>query len=93
MLKIEIQRAAAKALQRLPPKHRKQVARKIYGLRENPAPQDSKKLKGALSAYRRADIGEYRIIYRVDDDILRVSLVGKRNDMSVYRQYRQKIRG
>jgi mRNA interferase RelE/StbE len=93
MLKIEFQRAATKAMQRLPPKHRKQVARKIYGLRENPAPQDSKKLKGTSSAYRRADIGEYRIIYRVDDDTLRVFLVGKRNDMSVYRQFTRMLRG
>lgn len=93
MLKIDILRAAARALKRLPPKHQRQVARKIYALREDPAPPDSKRLKGTASAYRRADAGEYRIIYRVDDDTLRVFLVGKRNDMSVYRQFARILRG
>ncbi len=89
MLKVDILRAAAKSLRKLPPKHRKQVARKIYGLRDDPAPSDSKHLKGTSATYRRADIGEYRIIYRVDHDTLRVILVGKRNDQEVYRQLKK----
>jgi mRNA interferase RelE/StbE len=36
-------------------------------LREVPEPQDSKQLVGHPE-YRRVDIGEYRIIYRVDGD-------------------------
>ena len=37
----------------------------------------------------RADIGEYRIIYRYDDDVLYAPTVGKRNDDDVYRQLRR----
>lgn len=91
MLKVDILRTAAKSLRRLPPKHRKQVARKIYGLRDDPAPSDSKHLKGTSATYRRADVGEYRIIYRVDHDTLRVILVGERNDQEVYRRLRRRL--
>ena len=32
------------------------------------------------------DIGEYRIIYRIEEDLLKIALVGKRNDSAVYRE-------
>ena len=51
---------------------------------EDPEPPDSSPLVGY--PYRRADIGEYRIVYRVEEDCLKVALTGKRNDDEVYRQ-------
>jgi len=51
---------------------------------EDPEPTESSQLIGY--PYRRADIGEYRIVYRVEEDCLKVALVGKRNDDEVYRQ-------
>ncbi len=50
----------------------------------NPKPHDSKKLKGY--PYRGTDIGEYRIIYRVEEDVLKIALVGKRNDSAIYKK-------
>jgi mRNA interferase RelE/StbE len=50
----------------------------------NPKPHDSKELKG--QPYRRTDIGEYRIIYRVEENVLKIALVGKRNDSAVYKK-------
>jgi len=50
----------------------------------NPKPRDSKELKG--HPYRGADIGEYRIIYRVEEDVLKIALVGKRNDSAAYKK-------
>ena len=50
----------------------------------NPEPHDSKELKGY--PYRRADIGEYRIVYRVEGDVLKITVVGKRNDSDVYKK-------
>jgi len=32
------------------------------------------------------DCGEYRIIYYVDGEVLRVPLIGKRNDDEVYKR-------
>ena len=43
------------------------------------APHDSKQLIGS-PLYRRVDIGEYRIIYRVEKDTVKIAVVGKRND-------------
>ena len=88
MLKIEIAKRAAKLLARLLPKHARQLAIKIQDLRMNPAPHDSKLLKGH-APYRRADMGEYRIIYFVQGDILKIDLVGKRNDDEIYKQLRR----
>ena len=34
----------------------------------------------------RVDSGEYRIVYTVTEDTLRVVLIGKRNDDEVYRR-------
>ncbi len=50
----------------------------------NPEPHDSKELKGY--PYRRADIGEYRIVFRVEGDVLKIAVVGKRNDSDVYKK-------
>lgn len=88
MLKIEISKRAGKFLSTLPPKQGRKLAVKIQQLRENPEPNDSILLKG-FSPYRRADQGEYRIIYFVHEDILKVDLIGKRNDEDIYKQLRR----
>ena len=82
MLKIDISKQAAKFLLKVHPKHGKQIARKLMELRINPTPTDSIKLKGF--AYKRVDIGEYRIVYYVKSEILYIVVVGKRNDDEVY---------
>jgi len=52
-------------------------------LMADPEPPDSILIKG--SPYRRADIGEYRIVYQVRNNCLFVFVIGKRNDDEVYR--------
>jgi mRNA interferase RelE/StbE len=86
MLPIELQPAARRFLETLPPKQFRQVVRKIFALADDPAPSDSRLLKGY--PFRRADAGEYRIIYDLAECGLRVVLVGKRNDDDVYRRLR-----
>ena len=89
MLKIEISRRAEKFIRTLPSKQKRQIAGKILDLRTDPAPHDSIRLKG-YDQYRRADIGEYRIIYFVrDSSILVIFLVGKRNDDDIYKQLKR----
>ena len=77
-------------IEKMQPKHAKQVLLKILGLCKDPRPSDSLQLKGNAEGYRRADSGEYRIIYRVYGDFLEVHLIGKRNDDEVYRQFLRK---
>lgn len=86
MYKLDITKSAAKFIANLQAKQFRQVVSSILTLRENPEPHDSKQLKG-YSEYRSKDIGEYRIIYRVVDDTVYISLVGKRNDSDVYKQF------
>ena len=50
-------------------------------------PPDSEWVTGF--PYRRADIGEYRIIYRVESDTLLIPLIGKRNDDDVYKRMKR----
>ncbi len=89
MLKINIARRVEKFLEQLTPKHGRQLAAKILQLRGEPYPSDSKELKSHSLPWRRATVGEYRIIYRVEEDTLFVEIVGKRNDDEVYRQFRR----
>lgn len=84
MLALSIDKRAAAFLAKLPQKHAGQVARKIHSLRTDPYPSDSKLLKGI--PLHRTDSGEYRIVYRVEDEVVRVYLIGKRNDDDVYRR-------
>ena len=38
----------------------------------------------------RLDAGEYRIVYRLEDDVIWIDVVGKRNDDAVYREVARK---
>lgn len=91
MLKISLSRSALKFLKQVPTKHGRQIAMTLESLRESPFPQDSKKLKG-VSDYYRVDIGEYRVVYRVDleGNILIIAFIGKRNDNEVYKKFKRK---
>lgn len=79
-------------LQGLQPKIVAQIAKKILALNMEPLPADSKKLAGYSDLYR-VSIGEYRIVYRflVDEDLVEVILVGKRNDHEVYKQLKRML--
>ena len=87
MLELDLKHRASKFMRKLPPKHRRQIAEKIVSLRHEPLPPDSEQLKGL--DYRRADIGEYRVIYRVEGNTLLIPLVGKRNDDEVYKKLKR----
>jgi mRNA interferase RelE/StbE len=74
-------------LKGLQPKIAAQIAKKVLLLNVDPLPADSKALNGYLDLYR-VDSGEYRIIYQFEPkiDLVKVILVGRRNDDEVYRR-------
>lgn len=84
MLTIKLSKRADKALGKIPAKQAKQIAVRIKQLADDPEALPTVELKG-YAPWRRAKSGEYRIIYKIDGDILRVALVGKRNDDEIYR--------
>lgn len=89
MLKIEISKRADKFIDSLPAKQKRQITEKILELRINPEPHDSIQLRG-FEPYRRASVGEYRVIYAVSNHVLLVIiLIGRRNDDDVYKQLRR----
>ena len=92
MLSLQASKQAQKFLSKLPPKQQRQIAEKIQSLRVDPFPGDSKFLKG-YAPFHRATIGEYRIVYKVeqDDQLLLVTIIGKRNDDQVYKLLRQRM--
>lgn len=88
MRKLDLTHDALGFLKTLPPKQFRQVAAKAFDLMVNPEPPDSKALTGF--EFRRADIGEYRIVYRFDRDFLYIALIGKRNDDDIYKRLKRR---
>jgi len=74
MLKVKFLKNNINFLDSLPPKQFKQIVLKIFDLCKNPYPHDSKKLNGYN--FHRTDIGEYRIVYFVEDSGLNIVLIG-----------------
>lgn len=87
MAKLLLSRRARDFLDSLPAKQFRQVALRVFDLLKDPVAPDTKQLTGY--PYRRADCGEYRIVYALDSDTVTVLLVGKRNDSDVYKQLRR----
>jgi mRNA interferase RelE/StbE len=86
---VELHGSAERTLARLSKPMRRRVARAIDALAEDPHPADpKKKLRGqghppANEVLYRIRVGQFRIIYTVDDDVLRVLVVqiGSRGDI------------
>jgi len=91
VLGIEPSNQARKFSRHLPNKHQKQIAEKIAALRVDPFLPDTIQMKGAFSEFRRASVGEYRIIYHVSGNSLFIDVIGKRNDDEVYKLIKFKL--
>ncbi len=83
--RVELYRYAREVLASVPEKTRRQISRKIDALGSDPRPRGSKALQGRHEGLRRVRSGDYRIVYRVEDDrfLVLVLKVGPRRD--VYR--------
>jgi mRNA interferase RelE/StbE len=80
---VLLKRSAEKELDRLPGEVHARIVARLLGLRDAPRPSNAKKLR-AREAYR-VRVGEYRILYTIDDTDRRVEVfsIGHRRD--VYR--------
>lgn len=79
--RIELRPAAARALRNLAPQVRRRVQGAIALLAEDPRPPGARALQGRPGL--RVRVGDYRIIYTVEDDVLLVVVVrlGHRRDV------------
>jgi mRNA interferase RelE/StbE len=76
-------KAAARDFKRLPPETKERVRAAMEALSEEPRSQ-SQKLAGE-DAYRRR-VGDYRIVFRVDDDAREVLVTRVKHRRDVYRR-------
>ena len=83
MYRVIIDKRAKKEIDKIPILYAKKIALAIYDLEENPRPNGSKKLVGYDNTYR-IRIGKYRVIYRIEDDILYVEVLKVGHRKAVY---------
>jgi len=83
MYSIVVSRSAEKDLEKLPSQIVKRVGKAIDELEITPKPPGSKKLKATTENLWRIRVGDYRIIYSIDDNIYVVDIrkVGHRKDI------------
>lgn len=83
MYAIRFKKSAEKELEKLPGHAIKRVGKAIESLAENPRPIGAKKLEGQKEALWRIRIGDYRIIYFIEDviKIVEIRRIGHRKDI------------
>jgi mRNA interferase RelE/StbE len=80
---IVFARSASKELESLENKVVARVVPRIMSLSDDPRPSGCKKLAGAVDAWR-IRIGDYRVIYRVDDTASLVTVMVVRHRSRAY---------
>ena len=81
--RLEIKRPAQKELDALDDALFNRIDHKIIALADNPRPAGSKKLRGYKDHWRLR-VGDWRVIYTIDDTAKRVSITRVRHRREVY---------
>ena len=80
---VEIKRSAEREMDRLPAEMHRRISGKILALGDNPHPLGSRKLRGG-EAYRLR-VGDYRVLYTIDDQARRIFIYAVAHRREVYR--------
>ncbi len=75
--------SAQKEITKLPKQVQNKVLKALVSLSENPRPNGCKKLVGTDSW--RFRIGEYRIVYSIEDNVLLIEVIRVAHRKEVYR--------
>jgi mRNA interferase RelE/StbE len=67
--RIEVQRSAAKSLEKIPKPDRKRISEKIDSLAEQLPSPETTKMKGD-NPFHKIRVGDYRIVYEIQDEVL-----------------------
>ncbi|MGH3412583.1 MAG: type II toxin-antitoxin system RelE family toxin [Marmoricola sp.] len=81
--RVELRPAAVRSLRQLDPQVRRRIQGAIGLLAQDPRPPGARALQGRPGL--RVRVGDYRIIYTVDDDVLLVVVVRLGHRRDVYR--------
>jgi len=79
---VFILRRASKALANLPIRDYERIKASIFALSDNPRPQGCVKLTGRPGW--RIRVGDYRVVYEIDDQKLTVTVLDVGNRRDVY---------
>ena len=82
--RIEVKRSAAKALKKIPKPDQKRISERIDNLAENLPNPDTTKMKGN-NPFRKVRVGDYRIIYEIQDDVLLILIIKIGHRKDIYR--------
>lgn len=82
---VEIAPAATRQLRKLDPQARRRIVTVLELLATDPRPAGAKKLEGGEGEWR-VRTGDYRIVYEVDDEVLRVLVVAVGHQREIYRR-------
>lgn len=83
MYRIIFKKSAEKEILKLPSPAVKRISEEIDKLASNPRPEGSKKLEGKKESLWRIRIGDYRVIYLIEDviKIVEIRRIGHRKDI------------
>ena len=82
--KVEFSKVASKQFKKLPENLQGRIQIKIDELATEPRPNGVKKLKDRENAYR-IQVGTYRILYNIMDDLLLITVIRVGHRRDVYR--------
>jgi mRNA interferase RelE/StbE len=81
---VHLKRSAEKELASLPQEVHQKIIKRLVALQANPRPPGSKKLWGG-ERYR-IRIGDYRVLYTIDDAVQKIEVSAAGHRREVYRQ-------
>ena len=84
MYDLLVKASAERDLRKLPRSTLERIHAKLLTLRDEPRPPGSRKLSGNLEGWR-VRVGDYRILYQIDDTGETVTVVRVRHRRDVYR--------
>lgn len=84
MYHVSVGGSIRRSLKKLPTQLQERLLRAAHGLARNPRPVGCSKLKGQGDLYR-IRVGDYRIVYRIDDESRQVDITIVAHRREVYR--------
>jgi len=85
VFEVYLEKAAETDLKRLPTTTFHRIIPQIRALAENPRPSGCRKLTGSKNDWR-IRIGDYRVIYEIDEKVKAVRIMRVRHRREVYRK-------
>lgn len=84
MYEVQFAHSAAKEFRSLPGNIKHRIGTAIDSLCSNPRPRGVRKLVGSEHLYR-IRVGQYRVVYEIDDEMQQIRITRVRHRREVYR--------